>query len=199
MLIWYLDADEDGFGDPDSTDIDCDQPSGYVSDATDCDDTMATTNPDALEYCDEVDNDCDGDTDEDDAVNVTVWYSDADDDGYGDPDDFTESCDVPSGYVDNDEDCDGSDGAINPAATEVCDGQDNDCDELIDNDDDDVDSDTITTWYVDEDEDGYGSEDDTQDSCDAPSGFVSNNEDCDDDDDDINPDGEEVCDQDENE
>ena len=34
------------------------------------------------------------------------------------------------------EDCDDSDPAINPDAEEICDEIDNDCDELIDDDDD---------------------------------------------------------------
>ena len=32
------DADADGYGDPDTTATACEQPSGYLSDASDCDD-----------------------------------------------------------------------------------------------------------------------------------------------------------------
>ena len=65
MLTWFEDADGDTFGNPLSTDIDCDQPTGFVFDDTDCDDTSATIYPDAPELYDSEDNDCDGDTDED--------------------------------------------------------------------------------------------------------------------------------------
>ena len=62
---WYEDADEDGYGDPDSTEDACDQPSGYVANATDCDDANDENNPEAQEDCgDAEDNDCDGDIDE---------------------------------------------------------------------------------------------------------------------------------------
>lgn len=36
---WYRDLDEDGFGDPNVTQLSCAQPPGYVFDGSDCDDT----------------------------------------------------------------------------------------------------------------------------------------------------------------
>jgi len=55
---WYEDADGDTFGDATSTDIDCDQPIGYVADSSDCDDTASQIYPGALELCDGMQNDC---------------------------------------------------------------------------------------------------------------------------------------------
>ena len=83
VSTWYQDGDSDGYGDATVTDIDCWQPTGYVSDDTDCDDTVATIYPGAIEYCNGVDDNCDGTIDEDTASGVSTWYQDGDSDGYG--------------------------------------------------------------------------------------------------------------------
>jgi len=81
------------------------------------------------EVCDDLDNDCDGETDEGLKLN---YYLDSDGDGFGDGDGAavpTEYCegDNPSNYVLDSTDCDDSDGDIHPGAEEICDGIDNDC------------------------------------------------------------------------
>jgi len=55
---WFLDADEDGFGDEDEELHACTQPSGYSELDTDCDDGDPTINPDVREACDDIDTDC---------------------------------------------------------------------------------------------------------------------------------------------
>ncbi|MDG1483646.1 MAG: putative metal-binding motif-containing protein, partial [Myxococcota bacterium] len=104
---------------------------------TDCDDSDADVNPDADEVCNEIDDDCDGDIDTDDAdldaSTGETYYADDDGDGFGDPDDTTEACSEPSGYTDDDNDCDDTTSSTNPDATEICDGEDNDCDGVEDN------------------------------------------------------------------
>ena len=104
-----IDADADGF-----------------CDAEDCDDSDAAIHPDATETCDELDNDCDGEIDEDDAADAATWYADEDSDGYGDAEASVTTCDLPDGHVSDDTDCDDADATIHPAADELCNEIDDD-------------------------------------------------------------------------
>ena len=184
---WYLDHDGDGYGDAAHGVEACEAPSSHVSDDQDCDDLDAAVHPGATEDCDGIDGDCDGDIDED--LPTTTWYDDDDGDGYGDPDAVTESCEQPTGTVTVGEDCDDTDASIQPLATEVCDGVDNDCD----GDTDEESAADVQTWYSDADGDGYGDADAATESCEAPTDHVSDATDCDDTDSAVNPGAAEVC------
>jgi hypothetical protein len=59
LNTYYIDADGDGYGDNNSVIQDCSLPSGYVTDNTDCNDSLADIHPGAAEVCDGVNNDCD--------------------------------------------------------------------------------------------------------------------------------------------
>lgn len=179
---WYWDSDGDGYGDP-AIPIESCSSEGLVSNDSDCDDKDSSIYPGASELCDGVDNDCDDVTDEDVSIDALTWYLDSDGDGYGAENQTTTSCSQPSGYSDQSSDCDDNDADIHPDADEICDGLDNNCDTEIDPEGS-VDS---QTWYLDEDGDGYGSEWLSVDACQNPTGYVSNDEDCNDADGSINP------------
>ena len=187
--VWYYpDGDGDGYGDEDAGVLDCTQPAGWITDGTDCDDGDADIHPGATEHCDGVDEDCDGSVDEG-AMDVQMWYPDADGDSYGDESLFVVQCTPPSGWINTGGDCDDTDPAVNPAAVEYCDGIDNDCTGVID--DNALDA---STWYADLDGDSYGDAGNPYTGCEQPVDHVNDSTDCDDSDDQVNPAATEICD-----
>jgi hypothetical protein len=119
----------------------------------------------------------------------TVWYLDADADGFGGSDAIA-SCTSVEGYVENNNDCDDSNATVYPDAPELCNNVDDDCDTVIDNDLGDP-----QEWYLDADGDGFGDENAMITDCDMPEGYIDNAEDCNDNDILIHPNSEEVCDE----
>lgn len=169
---WFSDGDMDG-----------------VILAYDCNDADSASRPDALELCNGRDNDCDGIIDGPTPVNAGAWFLDQDGDGYGDPSTAISQCDPPEGYVSVGGDCDDTNRSVHPGAAEICDGIDNNCDDIADG----ADAANQIAWYLDEDGDGFGGGLGTQ-ACQNPGGFVPNGFDCDDSDATISPDAVEVCD-----
>ncbi len=195
-------APEDDCADP--TDYNCDGSVGWADfdgDGTaacdDCDDADAARNPGATEVCDaaNIDEDCDGLADDADpgASGESTFYRDADSDTYGSATSTTAACDLPAGYVTNDDDCNDASAAISPADTEVCDAAntDEDCDGLAD--DADPGASGESTFYRDADSDTYGSATSTTAACDLPAGYVTNDDDCNDASAAISPADTEVC------
>ncbi|MBK9639419.1 MAG: putative metal-binding motif-containing protein [Bacteroidetes bacterium] len=175
FVTYYADADVDGYGDATVAQSTCNgAPVGYVIDATDCDDNNAAVNPAAAEVCNGIDDNCNGLTDE--GLTYLTYYVDFDGDGYGDANAAgVSSCNPIVGSVTNNNDCDDNNAAINPAAQEVCDGIDNDCNGLTD------DALTFVTYYADADGDGYGDATISQSTCNgAPVGYVTDATDCND-------------------
>lgn len=126
------DQDGDGFIDRRCFNVRSD---GTVNRGTDCDDARPTVNPAGIEACDLIDNDCDGLIDE--GVQ-NIYYFDLDNDGYGRSDEFVWACTRPEGYALFGGDCDDGQvpspysSSVNPGATEVCNGRDDDCDGITD-------------------------------------------------------------------
>ena len=130
MLVLQVACSGERLKDTDSVDLDGD---GFTA-AEDCDDSNSAVHPEADEICDGLDNNCDAIIDED-AIDRTDWYVDADGDGFGDPQlDATAACEAPTGSVEDSSDCDDEQATVYPGAAEVCDGLDNDCNEQTDED-----------------------------------------------------------------
>jgi len=203
------DGDNDGYGVSGS--ISC-QYSG-----TDCDDTNPNVNPGATETCnnDGVDNDCDGVADEDDP-DADKWCENTYASDMEDPicdkiyGSIAATC-LPSGIryqpcPDNDNDgyyvivancqlqdnqiagdCDDTNPNVNPGATEICNGIDDNCIWGVDDG-------VLKTYYQDYDQDGYGNINIKSYACTKPSGYSSLNTDCNDNNENINPEKTEICD-----
>lgn len=169
---FYADTDSDGFGDPNASILACTQPNNYVIDNSDCNDNNNSVYPGALEICDGLDNNCDGNIDE--GLSFISFYADSDNDGFGNTNVTISACSAPVGYVSDNTDCDDENPNINPGMNELCDGIDNNCDGNIDE------NVATNTYYADSDGDGYGDPNITKESCSVPQGYVSNNTDCND-------------------
>jgi hypothetical protein len=154
-LLWYPDADADGWGGPGSPVTACSAPAGYGSSDADCDDANPEQHPFAPESCvDPTDLNCDGSTGQQDADgDGTVACEDCDDANPaafpGAPDtpydgvrldcarlsDFDADLDGYDAIAWGGGDCDDADSAVHPEQADPAgDGVDQDCDGTTDED-----------------------------------------------------------------
>jgi len=187
--LFYLDNDHDGYG---TTSRCLCEPSGLYTapEGGDCKDSNASVHPGAIEACNSVDDDCDGQIDEADAEGCREFFLDRDQDGFGTAQSkclcvaFGQYTALKTG------DCDDSRNTVYPEANEVCNGIDDDCDAAVD----EQDSLGCKTFYLDDDGDTYGVNGQTRCLCGSDGDFSALvGGDCDDHDAAIYPGATEVC------
>jgi len=114
---------------PSVADPDQDADGDGIAARDDCDDQDDSVFPGAREFCDGIDNDCNGTIDDDYAEDAEPWFADDDADGFGDLDASVTACSQPVGHVPDAGDCDDARADVNPDADELCDAVDHDCDQ----------------------------------------------------------------------
>ena len=130
---YYTDYDNDGHGDVNAVGVDyCTNPGvGFATINDDCNDTLNTVYPGAVEICDGLDNDCLNGID--DGLTFVNYFTDNDNDNFGTG--LAQSlCENPGvGFALVDGDCNDANAAAYPGAMEIlnngvdenCDGTDN--------------------------------------------------------------------------
>ncbi len=166
--IYYADGDGDGYGDPNTsvTVQSCTAPTDFVDNNLDCNDADSGIYAGGTEICNQIDDDCDGQTDED----LVCDGEDVDGDS----------------YAVNQGDCNDLDPTINPGAAETCNSIDDNCNAQIDEG-------VQIQYFADADGDLFGDANNYIYSCIASTGYVADNTDCNDNDATINSSSPEIC------
>jgi len=166
---FFLDEDSDGYG-VNLSKCFCSADGSYsAKQSGDCDDQNKLVNPGLQEICDNnVDDNCNGSQNDENALNAIQFFKDNDFDHYGVTTDFKRLCSAEGLYAAlQGGDCDDTNPFVNPGAVERCDtGKvDEDCDNLIDEEG----ADLCETYYFDNDHDNVGVTNSSKCLC-APTG-----------------------------
>ncbi|MBP9882165.1 MAG: T9SS type A sorting domain-containing protein [Chitinophagales bacterium] len=130
---YYVDGDHDSYGTGDAL-LACIQPAATATMDGDCNDNDAAINPAAAETCNAgIDDNCNGLADDADGT-ITgqgTYYLDNDEDSYG-GETIIAACLQPSGSTLTAGDCNDVNAAVNPGATDLCNGTDDNCNLVTD-------------------------------------------------------------------
>ena len=190
---YFADLDADHYGEGGDTRCLCQPIPGYDGNqGGDCDDADMAVHPGALEVCNGKDDNCNGVVDPEGSDGCSIFFRDADGDGAGVLGDAICLCSPKAPYTaTKGGDCNDTAPAIYPDAIEKCDGQDDDCNGIVD----DPDAKGCLPYLADADVDGYGIDGDVQCLCSPkyPNTALKGG-DCNDTDPGIHPDSVEKCD-----
>ena len=163
---YFEDQDQDGFGNNDQVEEACNQPPGFVTIGSDCDDENDENFSSASEVCNEVDDDCDGEIDEDLAFGYLQMRTVMDTATKHSPSDC-----MNEGYVFNDDWMIPTQMYTHIMMNSVMVSQDRDGR---------IDETGNLTYYADADADGRGDDNTMVQTCVVPAGYVQMGGDCDD-------------------
>ena len=170
VLTWYFDNDQDTFGDPLYQMQACNRPNRYADNAQDCDDASASVSPFAIEICDTIDNNCDGQINE--GLDATYYSMQMEMASETLPINKSPALNLRATY------------SIRMIATmlkslrtqspvKICDTMDNNCDGQINEG-------LNADYYLDADGDGFGDPTPCKSLCSRLTNHVLNGDDCDD-------------------
>ncbi len=182
---YFADSDADTFGSLNSTLSACTQPSGYVTNSNDCNDSNSSINPNASEVCNTFDDDCDGLTNE--GITFITYFADNDGDGFGNPNSSLSACIPPAGYVTNSSDCNDANASIKPGTVELCNIVDDNCNGQVNE------GLVFANYYLDTDQDGFGAGAAISSCTPIFGNYVTNNLDCNNNNANIRPNATEIC------
>ncbi|MFM7310282.1 MAG: putative metal-binding motif-containing protein, partial [Flavobacteriales bacterium] len=180
---YFEDYDGDGYGTV-SLGTFCVAPLNGALLSGDCDDSQWEVSPASEELCNELDDNCNNLVD--DGLNETLYFMDADGDGYG-SDSLGYFCFNPAASSEIGGDCDDNNAMVYPTNTEVCNDMDDDCSGSID------DGLNFQTYYLDNDADGFGDASASSLLCQLTPGYVTDSTDCNDSDANAYPGAGEQC------